>query len=356
MAKKVNLNLLKEIKRYGAFDISLCFNCGNCTAICPLSKEDISFPRKMIRYIQIGDIESIESSLQPWMCYYCGECSSTCPRQANPGEFMMSLRRYLISHYDITGIARIFYLKPFIQNILLITVFLISLFIFFNYPGDFQGLASKIEWFFPFYVTIAIISYILTMYRKVIHKKIDKFISKKSLKEMLIHALTQKNFLSCSQSDMTRWFSHILVVTGYLTTLIISNLHIFEPLKKHYTLTNRVSILILYASCSIIVGGFIMMFRRIIKRFESSKFSHSSDWVFIIMLLMISTTLLLTLISNIILGPDHSLTQIIYKINIAVEISWILLIVPFTKWIHIFFRPLAVYLREIKLENNIMEE
>ena len=77
---KVNPELIDEIKKYGAFDISACFNCGNCTAVCPLSKEDASFPRKLIRAGHVGMEEKIGSALEPWHCYYCGECSATCPR------------------------------------------------------------------------------------------------------------------------------------------------------------------------------------------------------------------------------------------------------------------------------------
>lgn len=359
MAKKVNPDLLKDIKKYGSFDISLCFNCGNCTAICPLSKEDMSFPRKMIRYAQIGDIKSIESSLEPWMCYYCGECSQTCPREAYPGEFMMSLRRYLISRYDFTGISRLFYLKPILQNVLVIFVFVISFIYFLKYEGDFQDLASKIEFFFPIYVTVSIVGYMLTMYRKTIFDKAKRIIysfSKKSIKETLIKSLIQKDFLSCSEADKIRWLSHILVMSAYILTLIISNLHIFEPLKKQYQMIHPVSLLVLYASGGIIVGGFIMMYRRVLKRVQSSKFSHSSDWLFVIMLILISSTLFLTLTSNIFLGPFHHLTEFIYKLNIAVEISWILVVVPFTKWIHMLFRPFAIYLREVKLEKKLVED
>ena len=44
-----------------------------------------------------GSRTKLESSLEPWLCYYCGECSEECPRDAEPGETMMSLRRWLTS-------------------------------------------------------------------------------------------------------------------------------------------------------------------------------------------------------------------------------------------------------------------
>jgi len=84
----VDHTLLPALKQFGAFDVGACFNCGNCTAVCPLSKDDTTFPRKIIRYAQVGMRDSLLSSKELWTCYACGECSETCPRQAEPSEFM----------------------------------------------------------------------------------------------------------------------------------------------------------------------------------------------------------------------------------------------------------------------------
>ena len=53
--------------------------------------------------------DKLKGSLEPWLCYYCGECSEECPRGAEPGETMMSLRRWLTAKYDFSGISRLFY-------------------------------------------------------------------------------------------------------------------------------------------------------------------------------------------------------------------------------------------------------
>lgn len=103
MATLVRPELLDDIKRYGAFDISACFHCGNCTAVCPLTEESSLFPRRLIRLGQIGDRDRILDAPETWLCYHCGECSETCPRQAEPGEYMAALRRYAIAHYQPAG-------------------------------------------------------------------------------------------------------------------------------------------------------------------------------------------------------------------------------------------------------------
>ena len=62
MSVIVDHTLLPALKQYGAFDIGACFNCGNCTAVCPLSKDDTTFPRRIIRYAQVGMRDSLLSS------------------------------------------------------------------------------------------------------------------------------------------------------------------------------------------------------------------------------------------------------------------------------------------------------
>ena len=44
MATRIDPNFMHEIKEYGAVGIEKCFNCGNCTAICPLTSDDYPFP------------------------------------------------------------------------------------------------------------------------------------------------------------------------------------------------------------------------------------------------------------------------------------------------------------------------
>ncbi len=49
MSIRLDPQLLKEFKEYGAVGIEKCFNCGNCTAVCPLASDEYNFPRDVIR-------------------------------------------------------------------------------------------------------------------------------------------------------------------------------------------------------------------------------------------------------------------------------------------------------------------
>src|SRR5512143_2007166 len=109
MAIRVNPKLVHELAKYGAQDVQNCYHCGNCSAVCNHADNAFVFPRKPMRLLQMGLEGRLKASLDPWLCYYCGQCSIQCPRGAEPGETMMSLRRWLTSRYDFTGISRLFY-------------------------------------------------------------------------------------------------------------------------------------------------------------------------------------------------------------------------------------------------------
>jgi ferredoxin len=103
---RVEPSLLGELRRYGAVDSEACFDCGTCSAICPLSAGDDAFPRRMIRYARLGKADHLVASKELWLCHHCGECSETCPRQANPAEFMAASRRFAVARLDPSGLSR----------------------------------------------------------------------------------------------------------------------------------------------------------------------------------------------------------------------------------------------------------
>ena len=48
----VNLDFAEELKDFSQDTALECFNCGTCSAVCPLVNGN--FPRRMIRYVQTG--------------------------------------------------------------------------------------------------------------------------------------------------------------------------------------------------------------------------------------------------------------------------------------------------------------
>ena len=49
MTTVVDIDLMADLQAFGAPDVGACFSCGTCSAICPLSDNDATFPRRVIR-------------------------------------------------------------------------------------------------------------------------------------------------------------------------------------------------------------------------------------------------------------------------------------------------------------------
>ncbi len=95
---RIETAFIEDMKPFGEDVAAACFNCGTCAAICPLVSDH--FPRKIIRYVQIGAKDRIlEHSRDLWQCLHCGLCTQTCPRGANPGEIILSLKRYVVANW-----------------------------------------------------------------------------------------------------------------------------------------------------------------------------------------------------------------------------------------------------------------
>ncbi len=93
----VDLDFAQELAPYCQDTALECFNCGTCAAVCPLVNDN--FPRRMIRYIQIGAKQAIlENANELWKCLHCGLCTHTCPRQADPGEIILGLKRFVVDY------------------------------------------------------------------------------------------------------------------------------------------------------------------------------------------------------------------------------------------------------------------
>ncbi len=146
---RVDLGLYPEIQKFGAADISACFSCGTCSATCPMSQADGTFPRRIIRYAQLGMKDALLGSKELWTCYQCGECAETCPTQADPSEFMAATRRYAIASYDRTHLARTMYTRPIVATIL--AVLIAAFFAAFMYTahGPMSGESLAIFEFIP---------------------------------------------------------------------------------------------------------------------------------------------------------------------------------------------------------------
>ena len=73
-------------------NIDGCYQCGKCTAGCPIAYAMDSPPHEMIRFVQLGREEEALTSRTIWLCASCETCTSRCPKNIDVAAFMDALR------------------------------------------------------------------------------------------------------------------------------------------------------------------------------------------------------------------------------------------------------------------------
>jgi heterodisulfide reductase subunit C len=78
---------------FGASDLTKCFQCGVCTASCPVREVEASFsPRKIMKLAKMGLRRLVYMSDTIWLCSMCFMCQERCPQDIRPPEVMTVLR------------------------------------------------------------------------------------------------------------------------------------------------------------------------------------------------------------------------------------------------------------------------
>lgn len=368
MSYRVDPNLTTQMTDYGAASAVKCFNCGNCTAACMLAGQEAVFPRRYIRYIQLGLKDKMVESLDPWLCYYCGDCSQSCPREAEPGALMMASRRWLTSMYDWTGLSRLIYRNSRWELAIFVLVALLVLGLF-TLPSQFgfrllagnpealttvqlQHFAPKHTVHWADLVLAGLLGGLLlsnaarmTWYVSRRGPKAPASLYLAQFKELILHFFTQKRWRGCATTPTKHWPRHLFLVTGYVTmaVLVEAFLQTFqvEDTSFHWT-----SLLGYYATVVLLGASVWMIYDRLKKKDLQSKHSDFTDWSFIILLFF-------TALSGILMHAFRRLdmpmaTYVGYMVHLMIATPMLVVMVPFGKWSHLLYRPLALYLLAVQ--------
>lgn len=105
MEQKTVLRITPESARFkyelkkipGAEKLMLCFQCGTCTADCPVSRFNESYrPRKILRMAQLGIKDQVLKSDVIWLCAACFTCVDHCPQDVEIASVLRALRNMAV--------------------------------------------------------------------------------------------------------------------------------------------------------------------------------------------------------------------------------------------------------------------
>jgi nitrate reductase gamma subunit len=160
---------------------------------------------------------------------------------------------------------------------------------------------------------------------------------------------TQFKWSKCD--NKFRWIKHLFLVTGYVTifTLVVVFIDIFQVDDTRWDIT---SLLGYYSSAALLLITGESMWSRYRKREQIHKFSHTSDWLFLILLFLTAVTGLLLHAFR--LWNFTYPSYIIYVIHLMIAGPMLIIEVPFGKWSHMLYRPLAIYFATLKEKARIL--
>lgn len=89
---KLQGNFVRKVEEISGQDLLSCYQCGICSAGCPMSFAMDLLPRQIIRLAQLGLEKEMAESKTIWLCAACITCTVRCPRGCDLSRVMEALR------------------------------------------------------------------------------------------------------------------------------------------------------------------------------------------------------------------------------------------------------------------------
>ncbi len=97
MRLKLNADMIRDERLDRVEDLSgqrllACYQCGRCSAGCPVVDEMDIVPSEVIRLLQLGQVDEVLRSKTIWVCASCLQCASRCPKGVEFSNICDALR------------------------------------------------------------------------------------------------------------------------------------------------------------------------------------------------------------------------------------------------------------------------
>ena len=89
-------DIVERVATLSGQNLYSCYQCGRCSAGCPVVAEMDMLPSEVIRRLQIGQVEEVLSSKTIWICASCLQCASRCPKGVEFSSICDALRQTVL--------------------------------------------------------------------------------------------------------------------------------------------------------------------------------------------------------------------------------------------------------------------
>lgn len=84
--------LTRKIEELSGQNVFSCYQCGRCSAGCPMISKMDTMPNNIMRLLQLGDTKVLEKDTF-WVCATCYTCDVRCPKDIDIAKVMEALRQ-----------------------------------------------------------------------------------------------------------------------------------------------------------------------------------------------------------------------------------------------------------------------
>lgn len=78
--------------------INQCYQCGKCSAGCPMASEMDLLPHQLVRLAVLGNSDRILDSKSIWLCLSCHTCGARCPNGIDVPALLDPIRHQVVQN------------------------------------------------------------------------------------------------------------------------------------------------------------------------------------------------------------------------------------------------------------------
>jgi hypothetical protein len=270
------------------------------------------------------------------------------------------MRRWLTAKYDFSGLSGLFYRSPAWEIIAIVIAAILTGigFVAFGlwnggsfsvYDGENAFLPAsyihRFDWAMASVLVLLLGINVLRMWRNVMKDTgagIGSYLA--ALPQLPYQFFAQAKYRQCERKRP--WAVHLALMLSYVTMLVLI-MFFLHQMQSGPAIDWRVHAFGYLASVGLIVAVVLNIRGRLKKDLPQHQHSHESDWMFLYLLLWVAVTgVLQTGLHR--LGFNEA-ANAMYIIHLMGVVPMLVLEVPFGKWAHLAYRPLAIYFSRVQV-------
>ncbi len=372
-----DLEFIRALRRSGGESLKKCFQCGTCSASCPLSPDLHPFPRKEMAWALWGLKDQLLTDPDVWLCHHCNDCSTNCPRCGRPGDVLAAVREQSVQHYAFPRFLARWVTRPvFIPVLLAIPAILLGLAIRFQEGiGNALGFAPPagaeiiysftpalphwlINSFFGFFGFLALVGAVIGIVRfssglrgssvwGADPQPVKGILS--SLGSVILKILVHDRFTQC-ETDHSRSISHFFVLFGFLALSLVTFMIITGPVNPlinstfvyPFSFWSPWKLLANIGGLAVLAGCLLMIWERLYFGHLAGTSSYF-DWLLVWSIFLVVVTGFATEVLHYLRMVPHR--QVVYFIHLVFVFSF-LIYLPYSKLSHLLYRTTAMVMAE----------